>query len=511
MENKKWLPHFTNEMMIGARGNNLCSYLIALEGWRRGLTLKFYSRLVKRTGVHAPGRLFSLSSETKTHYFYKAKGDDVSSEAIEIGRDKDLTKKLLNKNGIPVPLGKRFLEATTNEEILDYAEKLGYPVVLKPTFGDQGIGVIANIKTASHLKEALLHVRQNFTDIVLERYIYGEEFRVYVLEDNVLAALKRIPANVKGDGIHTIRKLIEMKNRKRKQNPRLYTCLIKVDSDLKNHAKIAGFSLDSIPAKDERVFLRENSNVSTGGDSIDVTDELPVEIKKIAVKALKVMPEIAHAGIDIIVNPDLPLKKAGFVIEINTVPQIGSLVFPMIGQARDIPKALIDYYFPETKDKENYNSKVYFDFKGVLQPLRSKIASDITVSPPPLTPLYAKKYVVSGKVQNVGYRRWIRKKALEANLHGYVQNKNDGTVALVVAGAEKQVDIFKATCEIGSRNSSVTKVEERIWKKPIKVGFEIKANPKIKKRRKTSKTNVPKKITVIQKTKRLLRHILKNR
>lgn len=497
-------------MMIGARGNNLCSYLIALEGWRRGLTLKFYSKLVKKKGVHAPGRLFSLSSKHQTRFFYKAKGDHVSSEAIEIGKNKDLTKNLLAKNGIPVPVGKRFLEDTTNGEILEYAKSLGYPVVLKPTDGDQGVGVVANIQSEDHLSEALLNVRERFPDIVVERYIHGEEFRIFVLEDKVLAALRRIPANVVGDGVHTIRKLIDMKNRERKKNPRLYTCLIKIDNELKSHAKIAGFSLESIPAEGERVFLRENTNVSTGGDSIDVTDELPVEIKNTAIKALKAMPEIAHAGIDIIVNPDLPLDEAGFVIEINTVPQIGSLVFPMIGQARDIPKALVDYYFPETKNKKDYNPSVFFDFRSILQPLRNKNASEITVSPPPPMPFYAKRYLVRGKAQGVRYRNWIRKRAVEENLHGYVQNLNDGTVAVVVAGKEEVVNNFKTTCEEGPKDSNVTKVDERIWKRPIKVGFEIKANPKNKKKSKALQSKQPKKLTVVQRFKRLLRRIIRN-
>src|SRR5690606_30809451 len=108
--------------------------------------------------------------------------------------------------------------------------------------------------------------------------------------------------------------------------------------------------------KGERVFLRENSNISTGGDSVDVTDELPQEIKEIAIKALKVVPGLPHGGVDIIINKNAPEGKVeGVVIELNPVPQIGSLVFPMIGKARDVTGAIIDFYFPETKNKEVYN------------------------------------------------------------------------------------------------------------------------------------------------------------
>ncbi|MEC2158527.1 acylphosphatase [Virgibacillus halodenitrificans] len=485
MENKNWLSHLSNEMMIGARNNNLCSYLIALEGWRRGLTLKFYSRKVKKVGLHVPGCLFSLSSGEVTHTFYKSRGMRVKGKAFTIGDNKFLTKKWLSENGVQVPEGEKFTKGVTDEEIINYANQIGFPVVLKPAKAAQGKGVIANIENEDFLRKSLIHVRSHlgYQDVILEQFITGKEYRVYVMKDEVIAVLNRVPANVTGDGVNSIKKLIELKNKERRKNPRLYSCLIKIDFEIENQLSKVGYKLDSVPKEGEQVFLREKSNITSGGDSVDVTDEFPVEVKKMAIEALKSIPDFPHGGVDLILDSEQPTNKSAYVIELTPVPQIGSLVFPMKGRGRDVPSAILDYYFPETKDKRNSNPNVYFDLKHILTPLMSKSASEITVLPVPDNLELSKKYNIKGEVQGIGLRRWIRKKALEADLFGYVQNLNDGSVDIVVAGKKETVNNFRDVCKKGSNRASITSITEAVWNKPIKVGFEIKDNPKIKRKK----------------------------
>jgi len=511
MKNQNWLPQFTNEIITNARARSnglLDSYLIALEGWRRGLTLTWYSEKVKNNSVHAPGRLFTLSSSYKTHEFYKTTGDKVSKESLKLTGNKDLAKELFSKHGVPVPAGKRFKKDIQNEEIIFYANKLGFPLVLKPTNGYQGKGVIANIRDINHLRDSLIHVREvlNYPDVLIEQYIPGEEYRVFVVEDNVVAAINRIPANIVGDGVNTVKELIKIKNKERKKNPRLYSCLINIDYEVKSFVERSGLTFEDVPEEGERIFLRQNSNISTGGDSVDVLEELSDDIKQIAINSLKAMPELPHGGVDIIVNTNKNLKYTAYVLEINAIPQIGSLVFPMVGHARNVPAAIIDYYFPETKNNKNYNPKIYFDFKSILEPLRSKEVQEVVVTPAPLQPTFAIKYTIEGKVQDVGYRRWIRKIALESDLYGFAKNLSDGNVDVVVAGEKETVEGFKQICLEGSKNSKVTNVTGVIWNKPIKVGFEIKANQK---RKSKKKTNVNEKVTRIGKMKMLIRRILK--
>src|SRR5690554_449320 len=115
------LPHLTNEIVVSARKTKLCAYSVALEGWRRGLTLKWYTADHEKYeemivfGVNPPGRLYSLSSKESIHYFFRTRGDKVTNEAVEIGSDKELTKQWLRKANVPTPEGKEFTEEDTEE------------------------------------------------------------------------------------------------------------------------------------------------------------------------------------------------------------------------------------------------------------------------------------------------------------------------------------------------------------------------------------------------------------
>ena len=481
--NYAWLPHLTNEIVSGARKTKLCAYSVALEGWRRGLELKWYTADSKMFndmiifGVNPPGRLFSLSSQERTHYFFRTRGDKVSNEAVQIGSDKDETKFWLAKAGVPVPEGKMFGEEIQDESIISYAVSIGFPVVLKPTNGSLGKGVITNIKNGDELRKALFYVRKElgYTEVIVERYVPGDEYRVYVVEDQVIGAYNRLPANIIGDGIHSIKELIELKNQERKKNPRLHSCLIEIDQEILDFIQWEGYSLDSVPEKGKRIFLREKSNVSAGGDPIDVTDQLPIKIKDMAVNAIKAIPGLHHGGVDIIVGNNSEDKEvSAVVIELNPTAQIGGILFPIKGQARDIPSAIIDYYFPETKGLNSQHSNIYFDLNTVLDPLQSRSALEVQVAPAPLGRLYAKKYIVSGKVQRVSYQQWLRQQAFDLNLSGFINNVYDGTIEVVVAGTNKaDVNNFKNILFQAPAKGTVKKVVEETWDEPVKVGFEI--------------------------------------
>lgn len=120
--------------------------------------------------------------------------------------------------------------------------------------------------------------------------------------------------------------------------------------------------------------MRQKTNVSSGGDPIDVTDSISDEVKQIAIDAVKAIPGLLHAGVDIIINENRNIDAEGLVIEINPTAQIGGILYPLEGEARDIPKAIVDYYFPETKGFDTSKSKIYFDLVEVLEPLENRIS-----------------------------------------------------------------------------------------------------------------------------------------
>lgn len=477
-----FLPQLPNEIVTDARKTRLCAYAVALEGWRRGLKLKWYTKDSEHFqdmvvfGVNPPGRLFSLSSDTATHYFFRTRGDLVPNEAVEIGSEKDDTKIHLDKADVPVPKGRGFSPETLDEEIISYGRSLGYPLVLKPTDGSLGAGVVTNIQDEQELIKALEYVREEleYEEVVVEQYVTGEEYRLYVVEDKVVAAYNRVAANITGDGEHTINELIDLKNRQRKRNARLYSCLIEIDVEIIEFIEAAGYTLESVPEKGEKIYLRQKTNVSSGGDPIDVLDDLSDDIKEIAINALKAVPGLKHGGVDIIINEGNVSHHPAVVIELNPTAQIGGALYPLKGESRNIPAAIIDYYFPETKGMDTTDSNVYFELTTVLEPLENRSAVEVEVNQAPQGKMYAKRYIVSGTVGRQSYHQWLKKQALDHGLHGHVKNLYYGKIEILVAGTDKDdVARFKQIIEGNPDKSKIDKIKEETYDGFIKVGFDV--------------------------------------
>ncbi|SES20354.1 acylphosphatase [Salipaludibacillus aurantiacus] len=470
----KWLPHLEDAVPKAGQGKRISTYTVALEGWRRGIRLRFYSAFDEENKLKVR---YSLKYKDREHHFALSKGDKVTEEAFDICDDKDLTKKYLSKAGVPVPLGKKFSPEATDEEILEYANSLGYPLVLKPVSANGGKGVFANVQDEDVLKGAIPYVRKEleYPEVIVETHVPGEkEFRVIVIEDRVLGAMHRIPANVVGDGKQTIRQLIASKNAFRKKNPHLTSRMIRIDKEVVYMVEQAGYTLDSVLEKDKRIYLRVQSNLSNGGDSVDVTNELSPELEKIARDATKAIPGLAQSGVDIIVNDE---DGSGVVIEVNSRPGLGGHLFPMEGTPRDFAKEFIDFYFPETANDER--STLYFDFNSIVEPLKTRSAAMVELPLAPKGKLYGKKYTLTGEVQKVGYRKWVKREALKRGLNGFAKNEADGSVSVVVASPDKNlVEKFKNVCMRGPEKADVHAIIEEEWTKPIRLGFRTMAAKK---------------------------------
>ena len=476
------LPQLPNEIVKNARKTRLDSFAVALEGWRRGLKLKWYTKDSEHFqdmiifGVNPPGRLYSLSSDERTHYFFRTRGDKVSNEAVLLVDDKGKTKEVLAKANVPVPKGKGFSEEATDEELIEYSKTLDYPLVFKPTDASLGDGVVTNIKNEEEFIKALNYVRHElgYKEVVIEQHVKGPEYRLYVVEDKVIGAYNRIPANITGDGVHTVEELIELKNYERRQNARLNSCLINIDVEVEEYVAKKGYTLSSVPKKGEYIPLRGKTNVSSGGDPIDVTDKISDEIKEIAVKAVKAIPGLHHAGVDIIINENENIKDPAVVLEINATAQIGGILYPLKGKARNIPAAIIDYYFPETKGFDTSKSQVYFDMSTVLEPMENRAAIEVEVAPCPQGKIYAKRYLVTGNVSKDSYHRYLKKQALDQNLHGHVKNLTFDEIEIIVAGENPvAVENFKHVIRRYPQGSSIKRIKVENWNEPVAVGFEI--------------------------------------
>lgn len=465
--NNTWLPHLIKSVPIEARKNRTSMYTIALEGWRRGLKLKFYN-LMEYDKLQVR---YSLTYKGNERHFAGSSGDLVTNKAFEICEDKSITNKYLANANVPIPKGKSFDKESTEKEIIKYGESLGFPLVLKPTDGSGGKGVFANITNSNELKYALNHVRNTlkYDEVIVEELIRGKEVRVYVLGDRILGAVNRRPASVVGDGENSIKKLIILKNEYRKKIPHLYFRPIKVDKQAHELLKSQNYTLDSIPKKGERVYLKSVSNISLGGDPIDVTKELTEGQRAVAINSCKAIPGLEHCGVDIMIteNTNRPV-----VLEVNTRPGIGSHLFPIEGQAKNIPKELIDYYFPETKGIETESSNIHFDFRSIIEPLRGRSTLEVNVKPINSNKLYSKKFIVTGHLNFQRMYFNTKKTAINLGLNGFIQKVNNRETIVVVAGSDLQkIKDFKnsLTQEITEYNQIYTKD----WNKEIKLGFHI--------------------------------------
>jgi cyanophycin synthetase len=271
--------------------------------------------------------------------------DATSIIASDIAQDKDLTKRVLQNIGLAVPAG---AVARNLERATDIAREIGYPVMLKPLEGSQGRGISPSLRTEAELAAAWGQA-ERFGTMVVERYVEGRDHRVLVVNGKVVAVAERVPAHVVGDGAASIRELVERVNRDPRRGSGHGNVLTALPLDRHTEEVLdrQGLALDSVPAAGRRVLLRATANLSTGGTSIDRTDEIhPDNVTACEMAAGVVGLDIA--GLDVL-TPDIsvPFEENGAVIiEINAAPGIRMHEHPSEGLPRHVAAAILDMLFP---------------------------------------------------------------------------------------------------------------------------------------------------------------------
>lgn len=273
--------------------------------------------------------------------------ENSSCVSVDIACNKELTKSILSEYGIPVPEGKVF---KNEQEALEYCEKIGYPVVVKPNYGSHGKGVSINLRNPQEVLEAFKIVREYEDTVLVEKYVKGSYYRVLVVGDEVVAASHRISAHVTGNGASTLRELIKRENSNpmRGEGHEKPLTKIIIDKVVEQYLKKRNLYLEDIPSAGEIVYLRENDNLSTGGVAIDVTDEVHDQNRKLIAQAARIIG-LDVAGVDICaVDISNPLTETGgAVIEINAAPGIRMHHYPYRGSSRNVAGAIVNMLFPE--------------------------------------------------------------------------------------------------------------------------------------------------------------------
>lgn len=272
--------------------------------------------------------------------------DHTSSIAAEIAQDKDETKRVLSAVGLPVPNGE---VARTLEGALQIAEEIGYPVILKPIDASHGRGISGHLDSPDALRHAWASASTLSSKVIVEHYHEGADHRVLVVNGKVVACAERVAAHVVGDGKSTVRQLIEIANRDPRRGHGHRNVLTKLpDDDLTaEFLKRVGYDFDTVPRQGERVLLRATANLSTGGTSIDRTEEMhPDNVTACEMAAGMVGLDIA--GIDVL-TPDIsvPFRQDGAVIlEVNAGPGLRMHTHPAEGRPRNVAASIVDMLYP---------------------------------------------------------------------------------------------------------------------------------------------------------------------
>lgn len=269
-----------------------------------------------------------------------------SNIAVDIACNKEQTKKMLDAASIPVAKG----DICVDEEDLEGTiKRIGYPIVLKPLDGNHGKGVSINVNKWEDAVAGLLFAQKYSRKVIVERFVTGHDFRVLVIDNKMVAAAMRVPANVVGDGKLTIQQLIDETNKDPRRGYGHENVLteITVDRDTMDLLDKKNYTLESVPPKDEVVYLKSTANLSTGGTSIDVTDMVHPENIFLAERISRVIG-LDVCGIDIMAkNLTQSLKEnGGVILEVNAAPGFRMHLAPSEGLPRNVAAPVIDMLYP---------------------------------------------------------------------------------------------------------------------------------------------------------------------
>jgi cyanophycin synthetase len=316
-------------------------YLILKEAQKKGVDC----RILIQKQVGKKTIYIRLKKGNQSHWISHQRGFFNSRPSCDLALSKYLTYQILESARLPTPQFTKINQLKQIEQI-----KIPRPWVAKPINQTKGRDVVIKIKNRQELRKTIRRLFKKYHSLMIEQFIRGKDYRLLILDNKLLGAVRRIPARIKGDGTHNIRQLIEISNKKERRtkakelNP--FKKKIKIDLEIKRCLAQKNLKLSSILKKDQVIQIRKNANFSTGGEAEDITDQVHPDNIKIARKAIKALG-LKLGGVDII-SKDIsqPLtQNGGKIIEVNGNPSLWIHHFPNYGPGRNATGQIIDYLF----------------------------------------------------------------------------------------------------------------------------------------------------------------------
>jgi cyanophycin synthetase len=295
------------------------------------------------------GSLVQFGWGAKQRRIQAAEMDTTGAIAESIAQDKELTKAMLLAAGVPVPEGR---PVTSAEDAWAAAQEIGAPhtaVVVKPQDGNQGKGVTVNVSTREAVMAGYENARKFRDDVLVERYLVGSDYRILIVGDKLVAAARREPPLVVGDGTSTVTQLVAQVNLDPRRGTGHATPLTRIRLDDIAKARLAeqNLTVDSVPERGRRVILRNNANLSTGGSATDVTDDVHPAVAARCIAAAQ-MIGLDICGVDVVCETVMrPLEEQrGGIVEVNAAPGLRMHTNPSFGKGRQVGEAVIEQMFP---------------------------------------------------------------------------------------------------------------------------------------------------------------------
>lgn len=370
------LDELTERMLPNIDGVKSMSYLIALEAFRRGLEVEFlysinyeklenidiFNKNVKEgyNDIH-----YKISDSNKSFLFNRGLSNAEKNEKLQLSDNKVDFKKLMIKNGVSVPLG--FLYDKKDKILKSRVYSSDKMFIIKPNLGSRGIGFIDNLS----FKKALSLSKKNHYETLIEEKVYGDEYRIYIINNKIVSAFNRKLPVLIGNNKKTLLELYNEKYEKRKNNPAYKEKPLpthsEVEKTIKNRYNISDI-WNYIPENSETLIIGDKTSLSEGADLFECLDNIPEKVCEEALKAHKVL-DFNFSGIDIIYNKE---ENRSYVLEINNNPFFRLLSTKIQDQNNhsynDIAVKLIDNYFPDSKRIEGMEN-INFDFNSIVNNL----------------------------------------------------------------------------------------------------------------------------------------------
>lgn len=438
-------PHFEDVRPLGPNGTK--GYLLEKHALARGLSTTRYSKSA-----------FAASDGVQPPVTFKWSRSPVSSAvAISVCTHKEATRLMLEQAGVPTPRGRTFRNGDF-DSARRFVDLIGFPVVVKPSMGIRGIGVIAGIETPEQLEDAFALMSDSQfggQDFIVEKHVRGRDHRILVVGGEVVGAIQRKPATACGDGHSTIAELLINRNVARRSNPHLWTRPAKFDGTMAHQLEKLGLTLDSVLPEGEEVMLSNTANISQGADSIDVFDILHPSIIDACQRAVAAIPGMQYCGVDFLLeDPSMALdEQDAAIIELNAHAAIGNCEYPMFGTGRPVAEKLMELTIAQ---------------RGLQT---HEPVDELTVH-----------LTIRGRVSKVGFRSWLRRHAEQSGLRGWVRRINRRTVEAVLHGPTERVTPLVAACVLGPSRALPESYDARVIslaEAELPEGFEVREQPEL--------------------------------